>query len=118
MRRYFSVEVERGYNGKAGAEQVGSVKSTDIRNISSCQHAYTYSYIPGCQISGSGRPPLAVWGEVDEQCVVCREHDAESHSEQQGDEEEDDTACHGVPLDDIDTGREQEETGYHDIESC
>ena len=43
---------------------------------------------------------------------------AEAYAKQQCHCKEHDVACHTVPLDDIDACREQEETEYHDVQSC
>lgn len=118
MRSYLDVEIEHGNNCQAGSEKIGFVESADFCNVSACQHTDAYPHIPRSEVGGSGRAPLTVGGKVYEQCVIGRKHDAEAYAKQQCHCKEHDVACHAVPLDDIDACREQEETEYHDVQSC
>ena len=82
MRRYFNFEINGGDYRQTGTEKVGFVKRADFGDISSRQHTNTDSYIPRSKIGGSGRPPLAVGGQVDKQRIECRKHDPEAYAHQ------------------------------------
>ncbi len=101
VRRYFQVEIEDGDNREAGPEEIGFVKTANLGNISACQHTDANTYIPRSEVSGGSCSPLAVGSQVDKQRVVCRKHDTESYSKQQGYDEEYNTAHHIVPPNDV-----------------
>ena len=101
MWSYFSLKIKRRKDSKAGTEQIGFVKGTYICNISPCQHAYTYTYIPGSEIAGSSRTSLIIRCKVYKQGVVCRKHNAEPYTKQQSNGKKEDAASECIPLDDV-----------------
>ena len=104
MRRYFNFEINGGDYRQTGTEKVGFVKRADFGDISSRQHTDADSYIPGSEISGSGRNPLVIGGKVDKQRIKCRKHDSKSDPHQQCDTKKQDVANGIIPLNQIYTG--------------
>ncbi len=115
MRGYFQVEIKSGNNRETGSEQIGFVKGADFCNVTSCQHADSYTYIPRCEVGGSGCTTLFVGSKVNKQRVVRRKHDTESYAQHQSYKEEQICADIAVPLDYINAGRKEKKTADNNV---